>query len=244
MVTSVDLTVTLDADAARFHAGILARGSRADRQTQGLTRAARRGKDQAAHERQRRVHHGERGLAARTRVRVPVVGDVPAVAVDDPGGEMLGGGALERRRHVRHLFGGRVDAVPAPHHHRHVADLAVGDPADVVLVVPAREARGLAEVAAALDSPCRSSRGARAAQAARAARARRRARPIASMICGHVPTREVVAHALDHEQRRARDRGGGRARRRDEDQRIGVAVDDERRHLHRAERARAVCPRP
>ena len=36
---------------------------------------------------------------------------------------------------------------PAPHDHRRRADLALGDPADVVLVVPGRDARRLAEVA-------------------------------------------------------------------------------------------------
>src|SRR3546814_11244973 len=41
-----------------------------------------------------------------------------------------------------HVLHGRVvgvDPVPAPHHHRGVADLALRDPADVVLVEPVRD---------------------------------------------------------------------------------------------------------
>ena len=43
--------------------------------------------------------------------------------------------------------GRRLGAVEAPHDHRHVTDLALGDPADVVLVEPRRDPRRLAEVA-------------------------------------------------------------------------------------------------
>ena len=50
--------------------------------------------------------------------------------------------------HVRELLGRRIDAVAPPHDHRRRADLALGDPADVVFVVPGRDARRLAEVAA------------------------------------------------------------------------------------------------
>ena len=82
---------------------------------------------------------------------MPVVGDVAAMAVDDPAREMLGRGALEGGRHVRDLVGRRIDAVPPPHHHRHVAELAVGDPAHVVLVMPLRKAGGLAQVTVGIN---------------------------------------------------------------------------------------------
>ena len=49
--------------------------------------------------------------------------------------------------HVGEVVRRRVDAVPAPHHHRRVADLALGDPAHVVLVEPVGDLGGLAEVA-------------------------------------------------------------------------------------------------
>jgi hypothetical protein len=49
---------------------------------------------------------------------------------------------------VRDVLGRRRDAVVAPDHHRHRAQLAFGDPADLVLVVPGRDPLGPAEVAA------------------------------------------------------------------------------------------------
>ena len=83
------------------------------------------------------------------RVRVVVVGDVAHVVVD----VVLELEVLRRRPwravvHVRELVGRRLDAVAPPHDHRHRADLTLGDPADVVLVEPRCDPRGLAEVAA------------------------------------------------------------------------------------------------
>ena len=49
--------------------------------------------------------------------------------------------------HVLELDGRRLVPVTAPHHHRHRADLALRDPADVVLVEPLRDPRRLAEIA-------------------------------------------------------------------------------------------------
>ena len=46
---------------------------------------------------------------------------------------------------------GRRRTVVLPHDHGHAADLAVGHPAHVVLVVPLRQARRLAEVAAGVE---------------------------------------------------------------------------------------------
>ena len=49
--------------------------------------------------------------------------------------------------HVRELLGGRFGAVATPDDHRGRADLALGDPADLVLVEPRRDPRRLAQVA-------------------------------------------------------------------------------------------------
>ena len=81
---------------------------------------------------------------------VIVVGDVPHVIVQpelpEPGRRDLG----EARAHVGEVLLGRSDAVEAPDHHGCVADVALGNPADVVLVVPRRDAGGAAEVAVGL----------------------------------------------------------------------------------------------
>src|SRR5262249_25155965 len=53
----------------------------------------------------------------------------------------------QSRVHVAQVLGRRRDPVRAPDDHRHLADLALGDPADLVLVIPGRDASGLAEVA-------------------------------------------------------------------------------------------------
>ena len=45
------------------------------------------------------------------------------------------------------LLRGGLDAVRPPDHHRRVADLAVGDPADLVVEVPLRQLSRLAELA-------------------------------------------------------------------------------------------------
>ena len=50
--------------------------------------------------------------------------------------------------HVGECLGRGRAPVAAPDNHRYVADLAVGDPANVVLVEPSREAFRLAELAA------------------------------------------------------------------------------------------------
>src|SRR5579871_274518 len=57
------------------------------------------------------------------------------------------GDASEFLQHVLDLVLGRRRAVLAPHDHRHVTHLAVGDPADVVLVVPRRHSGRLAQLA-------------------------------------------------------------------------------------------------
>src|SRR5437879_12274153 len=44
------------------------------------------------------------------------------------------------REHVREMLGWRLHAVPPPDYHRGLADLALGDPADLVLVEPGGDA--------------------------------------------------------------------------------------------------------
>jgi glucose-1-phosphate thymidylyltransferase len=81
-------------------------------------------------------------------VGVVVVRDVPHVVVDVVlEGEVLADDVGQPLVHVGELFGRRLGAVPAPYDHRSRADLALGDPADVVLVEPGRDPRRLAQVA-------------------------------------------------------------------------------------------------
>src|SRR6266542_668504 len=80
-------------------------------------------------------------------VGVEVIRDVPHVVVDVVlDGQLLGGDAAELVEHVLEVGGGRVVPVLAPGHDRDRTDLAFGDPADLVLVVPGRDPRRLAEV--------------------------------------------------------------------------------------------------
>ena len=80
---------------------------------------------------------------------VEVVRDLThdGVDVEPVGPEALGANPLELVEHVGPLIFGRLGAVLLPHDHRHITDLAIGDPAHVVLVVPRRDARRLAELA-------------------------------------------------------------------------------------------------
>ena len=54
-------------------------------------------------------------------------------------------------QHVLDVVFGRRGTVVLPHHHRHPAHLAVGHPAHVVLVVPFRQTRRLAEVTTRIE---------------------------------------------------------------------------------------------
>jgi hypothetical protein len=76
-----------------------------------------------------------------------VVGDIAHVAVDPELAETLGGHLAKPGVHVTELLVGRLGTVRAPDDHRHLADVALGDPADLVLVIPGGDARGLAEIA-------------------------------------------------------------------------------------------------
>lgn len=86
--------------------------------------------------------------AARPAVRVIVVRDVPHVVVDVELAELRRRDRAETLVHVPEMVFGRLHAVESPHDHRRLADVALGDPADVVLVVPGRDLRGPAQVAA------------------------------------------------------------------------------------------------
>jgi carboxymethylenebutenolidase len=78
-----------------------------------------------------------------------VVGDLAADRIDAPLSHPPPrvGHSPERGEHVLVVDGRRVGPVLLPHHHRHIARLAVRDPADVVLVVPRRHRRRLAQLA-------------------------------------------------------------------------------------------------
>ena len=80
---------------------------------------------------------------------VEVVGDLAHDPVVGPaaGAEDLVGHPAELGPHVVEIGLGGFGAVVAPDDHGDVADLAVGDPADVVLVVPGGEAGRLAQFA-------------------------------------------------------------------------------------------------
>src|SRR5262245_63256991 len=80
-------------------------------------------------------------------VRMKVIGDVAHVTIDPELAELSGRDLGEAGVHVGHVRGGRRDAVKAPHHHRCLADLALGNPADVVLEEPGRELQSPAEIA-------------------------------------------------------------------------------------------------
>src|SRR6266567_5231690 len=83
----------------------------------------------------------------RSRVSVEVVRDIAHVAVHPELADLRRGYLAQTLAHVRdvRLRGSR--AVEAPHHHRRLADLALGDPADVVLEEPGRQFQGAAQVA-------------------------------------------------------------------------------------------------
>ena len=79
-----------------------------------------------------------------------VIGDLSHHLVDGEAAvpETSGRDRSQLSDHVVEDVVRRFDAVLLPHDHRDVADLAVGDPAHVVLVVPRRDARRLAQFTA------------------------------------------------------------------------------------------------
>src|SRR5690349_2688412 len=80
-----------------------------------------------------------------TRVRVPVVRDVPHVPVEPMIADLPLCHVLQMPQHVGEMLVRRLHAVLPPDDHRGLTDLALGDPADLVLVKPWRDAFGLAQ---------------------------------------------------------------------------------------------------
>src|SRR2546426_5660364 len=85
--------------------------------------------------------------APRPPVGVVVVGDVAHVIVHPELPELRDGDLPQALAHVDHVLVGRRRAVEPPDDHRDLADLAPGDPADLVLVIPRGDPRRTAEIA-------------------------------------------------------------------------------------------------
>ena len=71
---------------------------------------------------------------------VEVIGDLPHHLVDPVGSvtKHLVGNFGESSNHVGNNFFGGSWTMPLPHHHRHIADFAIGNPTVLVLEVPRR----------------------------------------------------------------------------------------------------------
>jgi hypothetical protein len=80
-------------------------------------------------------------------VRVVVIRDVAHVAIDPELPELLCGDFTQAVAHVLDVHRWRRHPVVPPDDHGHVAHVALGDPADVVLVIPTRHALGTAQIA-------------------------------------------------------------------------------------------------
>jgi len=82
-------------------------------------------------------------------VSVKVIGDLTHYGVDGPIArtEDSVGDLGKLPDHVCAFFVGRIHPVCLPNHQRYGADLAVGDPSVLVLVVPGRQAGGVAKLA-------------------------------------------------------------------------------------------------
>ena len=120
------------------------RGARACELRRGVTRRT----PQRNAQRKRRDHQ-----LRIAPVGVEVVGDLAHDPIDRPAAvaEAGVGHPGQLRQHVRHIVVGRHRPMMLPDHHRDVADLAVGHPAHVVLVVPRRDVRRLTEVARGVE---------------------------------------------------------------------------------------------
>src|SRR6185503_9088207 len=73
--------------------------------------------------------------ALGTAVRMIVVWDIAHVIVHVDLAELTSRDLAEPLVHVRQMLRGRLRAVEAPHHHRYIAHIALGDPANIVFVV-------------------------------------------------------------------------------------------------------------
>src|SRR5205085_9671006 len=83
--------------------------------------------------------------AGRAGVGMPVVRDIAHVTVQPVFADLALCHVFQMSEHVREMLVGWVDPVTPPHDHRRLADLALGDPADLVLVKPRRDPLGPAQ---------------------------------------------------------------------------------------------------
>jgi len=79
-------------------------------------------------------------------VCVKVIGNISHVVVNVKLGELRGGYLSDALEHVGQVLGRGSGAVEAPHNHGHVANIALGDPADLVLVIPRGDSSGTAQI--------------------------------------------------------------------------------------------------
>jgi len=75
-----------------------------------------------------------------------VVGDIAHVIVDVDLPELTSRDLEETLVHVGQMLDGWLRPMVSPHHHRHVADIALRDPANVVFVVPRGDAGCATEI--------------------------------------------------------------------------------------------------
>src|SRR5919201_2083969 len=86
-------------------------------------------------------------------VCMPVIWDVAHVTVQPVFAELALCHVLQMLEHMGEMLGGRVHPVLPPHDHRRLANLTLGDPADVVLVEPRRDPLGAAQHAVGGHAP-------------------------------------------------------------------------------------------
>jgi hypothetical protein len=79
-------------------------------------------------------------------MRVIMVGNIAHVIVHVNVAELASCYLAEALVHVTQMLGRRLRAVKTPYHHRHVAHITLGNPANIVLVVPGRDAGRSTEI--------------------------------------------------------------------------------------------------
>jgi len=76
-----------------------------------------------------------------------MIGDVAHVVVEIEVAEPIEGDLLDALTHMNQMLDGWLGAVEAPNDHRHFADVTLGYPTDVILVIPGGDAGGATEIA-------------------------------------------------------------------------------------------------
>jgi hypothetical protein len=89
--------------------------------------------------------------AFRSCMSVIMIGDVAHVVVEIELAKPIEGDLRDALMHMSQMLDGWLGAMEAPHNHWHFADVTLGNPADVVLVIPGRDARRATEIAAGGD---------------------------------------------------------------------------------------------